>query len=80
MELFLLLFSSFLNESDILFWRFGKTIIRTLLRQGGKKVKDKIQKFGGAMFTPVMLLSFSGIILAITIIFQNPIIMGPIAE
>jgi len=43
-------------------------------------VKDKIQKFGGAMFTPVMLLSFSGIILAITIIFQNPIIMGSIAE
>lgn len=43
-------------------------------------MKDKIQKFGGAMFTPVMLLSFSGIILAITIIFQNPIIMGSIAE
>lgn len=28
-------------------------------------MKDKIQKFGGAMFTPVMLLSFSGIILAL---------------
>uniref|UniRef100_UPI00403EF7CB alpha-glucoside-specific PTS transporter subunit IIBC n=1 Tax=Candidatus Enterococcus willemsii TaxID=1857215 RepID=UPI00403EF7CB len=43
-------------------------------------MKEKIQKFGGAMFTPVMLLSFSGIILAITIIFKNPIIMGSIAE
>lgn len=43
-------------------------------------MKDKIQKFGGAMFTPVMLLSFSGIILALTIVFQNPIIMGSIAE
>ncbi|MGK0552079.1 alpha-glucoside-specific PTS transporter subunit IIBC [Enterococcus faecalis] len=43
-------------------------------------MKEKIQKFGGAMFTPVMLLSFSGIILAITIIFKNPIIMGPIAD
>lgn len=43
-------------------------------------MKEKIQKFGGAMFTPVMLLSFSGIILAITIIFKNPLIMGAIAE
>lgn len=45
-----------------------------------KTVKEKLQKFGGAMFTPVMLLSFSGIILAITIIFQNPVIMGSIAN
>lgn len=43
-------------------------------------MKEKIQKFGGAMFTPVMLLSFSGIILAITIILKNPLIMGSIAE
>ncbi|BDR58481.1 alpha-glucoside-specific PTS transporter subunit IIBC [Xylocopilactobacillus apicola] len=43
-------------------------------------MKDKIQKFGGAMFTPIMLFSFSGIILAITIIFMNPIIMGKIAQ
>lgn len=43
-------------------------------------MKEKLQKFGGAMFTPVMLLSFSGIILAITIIFQNPVIMGSIAN
>jgi PTS system arbutin-like IIC component len=43
-------------------------------------MREKIQKFGGAMFTPVMLLSFSGIILALTIIFKNPMIMGNIAE
>lgn len=43
-------------------------------------MKEKLQKFGGAMYTPVMLLSFSGIILAITIIFQNPVIMGSIAN
>lgn len=43
-------------------------------------MKEKLQKFGGAMFTPVMLLSFSGIILALTIIFKNPLVMGSIAE
>ncbi|NVY96250.1 PTS transporter subunit EIIC [Lactobacillus sp. DCY120] len=43
-------------------------------------MKEKIQKFGGAMFTPVMLFSFSGIILALTIIFMNPMIMGPLAQ
>lgn len=43
-------------------------------------MKEKIQKFGGAMFTPVMLFSFSGIILALTIIFMNPMIMGNIAQ
>ena len=33
---------------------------------------EKFQRFGGAMFTPVLLFSFSGIMLALTIIFKNP--------
>lgn len=40
----------------------------------------KIQRFGGAMFTPVLLFSFSGIMLALTIIFKNPMIVGSIAN
>lgn len=43
-------------------------------------MKEKIQRFGGAMFTPVLLFSFSGIILALTIVFKNPVIMGALAE
>lgn len=43
-------------------------------------MKEKIQRFGGAMFTPVLLFSFSGIILALTIVFKNPVIMGSLAE
>lgn len=40
---------------------------------------EKVQRFGGAMFTPVLLFSFSGIMVAITIIFKNPMIVGSIA-
>ncbi|MEK4152631.1 alpha-glucoside-specific PTS transporter subunit IIBC [Carnobacterium sp. FSL E2-0243] len=41
---------------------------------------EKIQRFGGAMFTPVLLFSFSGIMLALTIIFKNPMLVGSIAN
>lgn len=41
---------------------------------------EKFQRFGGAMFTPVLLFSFSGIMLALTIIFKNPMIVGSIAN
>ncbi|MHC5373249.1 alpha-glucoside-specific PTS transporter subunit IIBC [Enterococcus sp. LJL120] len=41
---------------------------------------EKIQRFGGAMFTPVLLFSFSGIMLAVAIIFKNPLIIGSIAN
>lgn len=40
---------------------------------------QKIQRFGGAMFTPVLLLSFSGIMVALAVLFKNQDIMGPIA-
>lgn len=40
---------------------------------------QKIQRFGGAMFTPVLLLSFSGIMVALAVLFKNPDIMGSLA-
>jgi PTS system arbutin-like IIC component len=39
----------------------------------------KLQRFGGAMFVPVLLFSFAGIILSFSILFQNDLIMGGIA-
>ncbi|MGX7150507.1 alpha-glucoside-specific PTS transporter subunit IIBC [Enterococcus ureasiticus] len=41
---------------------------------------EKVQRFGGAMFTPVLLFSFSGIMVALAIIFKNPMIVGNIAN
>ena len=41
---------------------------------------EKIQRFGGAMFTPVLLFSFSGIMVALCIIFKNPMLVGSIAN
>ncbi|HEO8418263.1 PTS system, glucose-like IIB component [Mycobacteroides abscessus subsp. abscessus] len=41
---------------------------------------QKLQRFGGAMFTPVLLFAFSGIVLAITIMLNNPQIVGSIAN
>lgn len=40
---------------------------------------EKIQRFGGAMFTPVLLFSFSGIMVALCIICKNPMLVGSIA-
>ncbi|GEQ38981.1 hypothetical protein TH5N_21110 [Tetragenococcus halophilus] len=40
---------------------------------------QKIQRFGGAMLTPVMLFAFNGIILALSIAFQNESIVGGFA-
>lgn len=40
---------------------------------------QKIQRFGGAMFTPVLLFAFSGIMVGLAILFKNPEIMGSIA-
>lgn len=39
-----------------------------------------IQRFGGAMFTPVLLFAFSGIVAGISILLTNPQIVGPIAN
>lgn len=40
---------------------------------------QKIQKFGGAMFTPALLFAFSGIIVGLCTLFQSEPIMGSIA-
>lgn len=40
---------------------------------------QKVQRFGGAMFTPVLLFTFNGIVLAICIMLTNPLILGGIA-
>ncbi|WP_323667015.1 alpha-glucoside-specific PTS transporter subunit IIBC [Pectobacterium punjabense] len=37
---------------------------------------SQIQRFGGAMFTPVLLFPFAGMIVGITIMLQNPMIFG----
>ena len=39
----------------------------------------KLQRFGGAMFTPVMLFAFSGMVVGLTILFKSQDIFGSIA-
>ncbi|MED3740792.1 PTS transporter subunit EIIC, partial [Geobacillus stearothermophilus] len=41
---------------------------------------QKIQRFGAAMFVPVLLFPFAGIVVGLTILFKNPDIMGSIAD
>ena len=41
---------------------------------------EKIQRFGGAMFTPVLLFSFSGLMVSLAIICKNPMLVGSIAN
>ncbi|MDY4040908.1 MAG: alpha-glucoside-specific PTS transporter subunit IIBC [Collinsella sp.] len=40
---------------------------------------QKIQKFGGAMFTPVLLFSFAGITVGLGTLFTTEVIFGPLA-
>ena len=40
---------------------------------------QKIQKFGGAMFTPVLLFAFAGIVIGIGTLFTTEAIMGSLA-
>lgn len=40
---------------------------------------QKIQRFGGAMITPVLLFAFNGLVLALSIAFQNEDIVGSLA-
>lgn len=44
------------------------------------KIMEKLQRFGGAMYTPVLLFTFPGLLIGICSIFQNKEIMGIIAE
>jgi PTS system arbutin-like IIC component len=41
---------------------------------------EKIQRFGGAMFTPVLLFAFAGIMAGLSTLFMNPAVMGSLAE
>lgn len=41
---------------------------------------QKIQKFGGAMFTPVLLFAFAGIVIGIGTLFTTEAIMGSLAS
>ena len=40
----------------------------------------KIQRFGGAMMTPVLLFAFTGLVVGITSVLKNPQIVGAIAN
>lgn len=44
------------------------------------KMMEKVQRFGGAMYTPVLLLTFAGIMVGIATVFQTTVVMGSIAE
>ena len=41
---------------------------------------EKLQRFGGAMFTPVLLFAFDGILLAFSIAMQSELILGTLAS
>ena len=43
-------------------------------------IMQKVQRFGGAMFTPVLMFGVFGIFVAISILCLNPMILGSIAE
>ncbi|MGX8833221.1 alpha-glucoside-specific PTS transporter subunit IIBC [Amedibacillus sp. YH-ame6] len=43
-------------------------------------MKQKIQKFGGAMFTPVLLFAFAGIMVGLATTCMNPQIVGDLAN
>ena len=44
-----------------------------------KGVMQKVQRFGGAMFTPVLLFSFAGIMVGLSTLFMNQSIFGSLA-
>lgn len=44
-----------------------------------KGVMQKVQRFGGAMFTPVLLFSFAGIMVGLSTLFTNASIFGTMA-
>ena len=39
-----------------------------------------IQRLGGAMFTPVLLFPFVGILVGLTIVLKNPVFVGDLAD
>ncbi len=55
-------------------------IINCKKREVLRIMMEKLQRFGGAMFTPVSLFAFAGISVSFTIIMKNPLIVGDIAS
>ena len=45
-----------------------------------QKIQQAVQRFGGAMFTPVLFFAVFGIIVGITSMLKNPLVMGEIAN
>jgi len=41
---------------------------------------QKVQRFGGALYVPVLLFPFAGVVIGLTILFKNPLIMGSLAD
>ena len=48
--------------------------------KGGQNMLQKIQRFGGAMFTPVLLFAFAGTTIGIGTLFTTEGIMGGLAD
>lgn len=64
----------------MLLYNLSRRLVKTQI--GGIKVimMKKIQRFGGAMFTPTLLFAFAGIAVGFSILFQNTEIMGSLAN
>lgn len=64
----------------MLLYNLSRRLVKTQI--GGIKVimMKKIQRFGGAMFTPTLLFAFAGIAVGFSILFQNTEIMGDLAN
>lgn len=45
-----------------------------------KTIQEKLQKFGGSLYTPVLFTAFAGIMAGLTIVFLDPTIVGNIAN
>lgn len=61
------------------FKNFGKNK-KEKKNHGQSEAMAKMQRFGGAMFTPVVFFVFSGIIVGFSSVFTNTAIMGHMAE
>ena len=49
-------------------------------KYGGKYMLKHFQKLGGALFAPVLLFPFAGIMVALTIVLKNPDFVGGLAD
>ena len=44
------------------------------------RVMQELQRFGGAIYTPVILFAFFGLTVAISIVCKNTMLLGSIAD